>query len=160
MPHNSTTSTPPLEETYKKLPRNALLHQQNLSQDNTCTKECDIPTINLHGLTSSISQEITKCKKDIAKAASEWGIFHVLDHGISHKLLHVMRAEQIRLFSMPFEKKRSWCGLPYGSYRWGTPTAICQEQFSWSEAFHVPLSDTGDSSEEFKTFRTLAILML
>ncbi|KAJ3691403.1 hypothetical protein LUZ61_020567 [Rhynchospora tenuis] len=153
MPYYSTTSTPPLEETYVKLPSNALLHQQNSSQDNTCTKECEIPTINLHGLTSNISQEITKCKEDIAKAASEWGIFHVLDHGISHKLLHVMRTEQIRLFSMPFEKKRSWCGLPYGSYRWGTPTATCQEQFSWSEAFHVPLSDIDDSSEEFKTFR-------
>lgn len=156
------TSNPPLEESYKKLPSNALLHQQSLNRDDTCTKEYEIPTINLHGLTSGISQERTKCKEDIAKAASEWGIFHVLDHGISQKLLQVMRREQVRLFSMPFEKKRSWCGLPYGSYRWGTPTATCREQFSWSEVFHVPLSDTGDScsSEEFKTFRYLSKLSL
>jgi isopenicillin N synthase-like dioxygenase len=98
-----------------------------------------------------------KCKEAIAKAAEEWGVFHVLDHGISHKLLRVMRREQIRLFSMPFKKKRSCCGLPYGSYRWGTPTATCQEQFSWSEAFHVPLSDIDVScpTEEFNTFRYL-----
>lgn len=155
MPYYSTSSNPPLKESYMKLPSNDVLHQQSLNQDNKCIKECEIPIINLHGLTSNISQERIKCKEDIAKAASEWGIFHVLDHGISHKLLRVMRREQIRLFSMPFEKKRSSYGLPYGSYRWGTPTATCQEQFSWFEAFHVPLSDIGGScsSEEFKTFR-------
>ncbi|KAL3583299.1 hypothetical protein D5086_014360 [Populus alba] len=31
-------------------------------------------------------------------------------------------------------------GVLNNSYRWGTPTATCPKQFSWSEAFHIPIS--------------------
>ncbi|THU47910.1 hypothetical protein C4D60_Mb09t20640 [Musa balbisiana] len=54
-----------------------------------------------------------------------------------------MSREQKRLFELPFEMKAS-AKLLNGSYRWGTPTAKSLDQFSWSEAFHVPLAKISD----------------
>ncbi|WRX16220.1 Oxoglutarate/iron-dependent dioxygenase - like 10, partial [Theobroma cacao] len=41
------------------------------------------------------------------------------------------------------------------SYTWGTPTATCPKQFSWSEAFHVPLTKVSDEAcyGEFTSLR-------
>lgn len=51
----------------------------------------------------------------------------------------------MKLFKKPFDEKvvngdrRNEDSLS-GCYRWGTPSATCLEQLSWSEAFHVPLN--------------------
>ncbi|KAI4996503.1 hypothetical protein ZWY2020_051423 [Hordeum vulgare] len=72
----------------------------------------------------------------MASAASEWGFFQVINHGVGRELLEEMRREQARLFHQPFDRKEK-TGL---SYRWGSPTATSLGQLSWSEAFHVPLA--------------------
>nr|UQE85513.1 GA 2-oxidase 2 [Dioscorea oppositifolia] len=51
-----------------------------------------------------------------------------------------MKEEQKKLFELPFEKKVTSKFLN-DFYRWGTPSATSLNQFSWSEAFHCPLSD-------------------
>ncbi|KAJ0963896.1 hypothetical protein J5N97_029018 [Dioscorea zingiberensis] len=87
-----------------------------------------------------MTEDVLDCMATIAKASSEWGFFQVLNHGISHELLREMKEEQKQLFEMPFEKKVT-SRLLNNSYRWGTPSATSRDQFSWSEAFHVPLSE-------------------
>uniref|UniRef100_A0A6N2L7G4 Fe2OG dioxygenase domain-containing protein n=2 Tax=Salix TaxID=40685 RepID=A0A6N2L7G4_SALVM len=42
---------------------------------------------------------------------------------------------------MKRSKKKRLLNLSSGTYRWGTPTATCLKQLSWSEAFHVPVTD-------------------
>ncbi|URE06960.1 gibberellin 2-beta-dioxygenase [Musa troglodytarum] len=66
-----------------------------------------------------------------------------------------MWREQIKLFELPFEKKAR-STLLNDSYRWGTPTATSLQQFSWSEAFHVPIakiSEKGSCHGEFSSLR-------
>ncbi|KAK1273635.1 Gibberellin 2-beta-dioxygenase 8 [Acorus gramineus] len=119
------------------------------------TGECDLPIIDLSALRSSIEGERKACVKAIAEASSEWGFFQVLNHGVSQQLLMEMRREQVKVFNTPFEKKAS-CGILNDSYRWGTPSATSLEQFSWSEAFHVPLnkiSQEGCCPLEFTSLR-------
>lgn len=83
--------------------------------------------------------EREKCKAEIAKASQEWGFFQVVNHGISEEILEKMRCEQVNVFKKSFHEKEM-C-FPAGTYRWGTPSATCLRQVSWSEAFHVPLID-------------------
>lgn len=93
------------------------------------------------------------CKKDIAAAAREWGLFQVRNHGVSKQLLERIYAEQMKVFRQPFNKKKEERLLNYSadSYRWGAPNATTLQQLSWSEAYHISLSatsTTADSLEE------------
>jgi gibberellin 2-oxidase len=88
------------------------------------------------------------CADAMARAASEWGFFQVTGHGVGRALLERLRAEQARLFRLPFETKAR-AGLLNGSYRWGAPTATSLRHLSWSEAFHVPLASISGSGCDF-----------
>lgn len=99
-------------------------------------EECELPLIDLSMLKLGRS-ESEKCKAQIAKASREWGFFQVVNHGISHEIFENMRREQGEVFKKPFHEKEM-C-FPAGAYRWGTPSATCLGQLSWSEAFHVPM---------------------
>lgn len=122
---------PPFEESYKKL-----LFNKQTTTTNNIIKECDLPLIDLNN-------NHERCVREMSEAASEWGFFQVVNHGIPKKVLEKMRSEEMKMFHQPFCRKSEpeFMELSEGSYRWGNPTATCVRQFSWSEAFHIPLSD-------------------
>ncbi|KAK8642179.1 hypothetical protein V6N13_011536 [Hibiscus sabdariffa] len=60
------------------------------------------------------------------------------------ELFEKLREEQVRVFKQPFRNK--FLNFSDGSYRWGTPTATSPRQLSWSEAFHIPMTDISSSS--------------
>ncbi|XP_030960669.1 gibberellin 2-beta-dioxygenase 6-like [Quercus lobata] len=118
-------------------------------------EECQLPLIDLTALIKHHNErERLACSTAICKASSEWGFFQVVNHGISPELLGTMKKEQLKLFQTPFESKAS-CGLLNNSYRWGTPTATYPKQFSWSEAFHIPLTKISEEAGygEFSSVR-------
>lgn len=137
-------SNPPLSSTYKTLFAN---HPQLLDPSQIAATECDLPIIDLRDLTSSNFDIVQKCKNEIVLAASEWGFFQVINHGISHDLLLQLRKFQINLFHEPFEKKKKekLLELAPENYCWGTPSATNVEQLSWSEAYHIPLNSISES---------------
>jgi len=133
-------SDPPFEETYKNL----FNKDQNIINDELMVdNECELPVIDLSRLNDDeVARE--ECKSMIAKASQEWGFFQVVNHGISSDILKRLRCEQKKVFKEPFDKKTKedqFLNFSAGSYRWGTPTATCIKQLSWSEAFHIPLTD-------------------
>ncbi|KAK4484125.1 hypothetical protein RD792_011345 [Penstemon davidsonii] len=156
---------PPLSHDYNKIlsqyTRKTITHDDNIN-GSTNIQECyhdqELPLIDLVGLTCDNEVERVKCKTEIARASSEWGFFQVINHGISIELLNKMRREQIKLFNASFATK-STCGLLNNSYRWGTPTATSPENFSWSEAFHVPLTMIPDQDcyGEFDSLREVLV---
>ncbi|KAE8667248.1 Gibberellin 2-beta-dioxygenase 8 [Hibiscus syriacus] len=119
-------------------------------------EECQLPLIDLCGLTSADETVRRACADAICRASSEWGFFQVVNHGISHRLVEKMRSEQVKLFQAPFKTKAK-SGLLNNSYRWGNPRATCPDQFSWSEAFHVPLTKVSDEAcyGEFTSLRNV-----
>lgn len=128
---------PPFETTYKKLFENV-----REAPEVGGVEECELPMIDLDELKlDELSRRA--CKKKIARASQEWGFFQVINHGISGEVLEKMREEQVKLFAKPFSDKaeNKDSNFSAGSYRWGTPSATCLNQLSWSEAFHVSLSD-------------------
>lgn len=102
--------------------------------------ECELPVIDL----SRLSEAREECKCEIARASQEWGFFQVVNHGIPTDILCRLRCEQEKVFKQPFHNKTKedkFFNFSPGSYRWGTPSATCTTQLSWSEAFHIPLTD-------------------
>lgn len=151
-------SDPPFEETYKML----LDKAQNNEEENVVDEECQLPVIDLSRLEEN-SDEVAReeCKSEIARASQEWGFFQVVNHGISSDIFNRLRCEQEKVFKQPFDKKTKedkFLNFSAGSYRWGTPTATSITQLSWSEAFHIPLSDIlGGSTPSNTTLRYLLI---
>ncbi|XP_057775191.1 gibberellin 2-beta-dioxygenase 6-like [Salvia miltiorrhiza] len=144
-------STPPLSQHYTKV-AHGRSHDRSSQSEVACHH--DLPVIDLAGLMDGDEGARAKCASKIAAASSEWGFFQVVNHGINPKLLNRMRREQIELFNAPFSRKSS-CGILNNSYRWGSPTAIAPDNFSWSEAFHISLTKISDQScyAEFSSLR-------
>ncbi|XP_023728273.1 gibberellin 2-beta-dioxygenase 8 [Lactuca sativa] len=130
------SSDPPFQEFYKKLFESHARNKNDFMILDVA-EERELPMIDL-----GVEEE--KCKMEIAKASQEWGFFQVINHGVSLDVLEKMRCEQVRLFHRPFHEKTKEGSEKFnflaGSYQWGTPSATCLRQLSWSEAFHVPLA--------------------
>ncbi|RWV91408.1 hypothetical protein GW17_00046307 [Ensete ventricosum] len=130
--------SPPFLATYKSL----FGGQQAIDTETEVVECCDLPLIDLSRLNSVL--EAAQCKQDIVTAASEWGFFQIVNHGIADGLLARLREEQVKRFRQPFKQKASEKLLDFSddSYRWGTPTATSLKHLSWSEAYHIPLSSS------------------
>ncbi|XXG59393.1 hypothetical protein AAC387_Pa04g1488 [Persea americana] len=132
------------------------IHWSSYGGEGHIIAKCQLPLIDLRALIGPGSEsERQACEAAIVKESSEWGFFQVLNHGISQELLEEMRREQKKLFELPHEKKVG-CKLLNNSYRQGTPTTTSLKEFSWSEAFHIHLtniSEDGCFSEEFNSKR-------
>ncbi|XP_020577453.1 gibberellin 2-beta-dioxygenase 8-like [Phalaenopsis equestris] len=107
-----------------------------------------LPLIDL----SRLILEPEECKAEIRLAAAEWGFFQVVSHGVPRELLERLRKVQANLFRRPFTEKEKEKGklldFPAGCcYSWGTPTATCLTQLSWSEAYHIPMTPSAVPSK-------------
>ena len=141
-------SIPPFHEAYKTLrdkPKNRD-EERDFDNELAVVEECELPVIDLSLLEESDEMVREECKCEIARASKEWGFFQVVNHGISREVFNNLRLEQEKVFKQPFDEKTKEHNFSAGSYRWGTPTATCIRQVSWSEAFHIPLTDILDSS--------------
>ena len=140
---------PPFEATYKRL-----FDDVTAAPEVSAVAECELPMIDLNELNlGEFSRRA--CMKKIALASKEWGFFQVINHGICREVLEKMREEQVKLFAKPFSDKAANkdSNFSAGSYRWGTPLATCLRQLSWSEAFHVSLSDVLGSRDVHNNLR-------
>ncbi|KAF8409512.1 hypothetical protein HHK36_005588 [Tetracentron sinense] len=137
-------SDPPFLDTYKTLFENCIgdaRTERPKDEKISIVEECELPLIDLSRLNLGVLER-EECKREIAKASTEWGFFQAVNHGVSAEILERMRSEQVKVFQLPFNKKAKEKLLNFSpdSYRWGTPSATCLRQFSWSEAFHIPLT--------------------
>ncbi|KAL6505926.1 hypothetical protein OROHE_023305 [Orobanche hederae] len=151
-------SNPPLAQAYSKI-HSRQTTCEHADMQSEYESEIELPLIDVKSLTSEDNEERAKCAVEIARASSEWGFFQVVNHGVSPKLFSQIRREQVQLFNTSFSRK-STCGLLDNSYRWGTPTATSPEDFSWSEAFHIPITKISDQScygEEFLSLREVMV---
>ncbi|XP_023514448.1 gibberellin 2-beta-dioxygenase 8-like [Cucurbita pepo subsp. pepo] len=140
-------SNPPLFQQYELLLQSTA-HLQPLHNGyqptSSVLEECQLPLVDLKGLESGKEKERMACSREIFEASAEWGFFQVINHGIRSELLSRMSKEQMKLFAVPFENK-STSGILDNSYRWGAATATQPNQFSWSEAFHIPLTKVSEA---------------
>ncbi|PIA31914.1 hypothetical protein AQUCO_04700049v1 [Aquilegia coerulea] len=152
------STDPPFQKTYKTIFIKTEDEEDLKKNDNlVVVEECELPLIDLSRLSpNNDSGTREECKRAITEASKEWGFFQVVNHGISREILERMHDEQVKLFRKPFNKKANekLSNFSPDSYRWGTPSATSLKQFSWSEAFHIPLTDIASASVgEFNSLR-------
>ncbi|XP_011048298.1 PREDICTED: gibberellin 2-beta-dioxygenase 8-like [Populus euphratica] len=144
---------PPFQETYKSLFNDYTIASKDKDDSlMNANDECELPLIDLHRLTLEYSEK-EQCVKEIKQAASEWGFLQVINHGIPQEILKSLQYEQRKAFQHPFRKKAedNFLNLSAKSYRWGNPRATCLRQLSWSEAFHVALTDISRIGDAYKS---------
>ncbi|THG04735.1 hypothetical protein TEA_013626 [Camellia sinensis var. sinensis] len=129
-------SDTPFQENCKTLFSN-FIEEQNPENPFTAYDEYELLLVDLSrsGLSDHDRKE---CERDLAMAAKQCGLFQVVNHGVSWEILAKLKSEQEKLFRQPFEKK---VNKFLNCYRWGSPAATSLMQFSWSEAFHIPLEN-------------------
>ncbi|CAL5200751.1 unnamed protein product [Lathyrus oleraceus] len=133
---------PPFLNTYKTLLEKSLEEDTNLYSMVERSDDEQLPLIDLERLNNE--EERDECMKEISEAASEWGFFQVINHGISNEIMEMMISEQKKLFHEPFVNKLSAetvFNLSPNTYRWGNPCATNLTQLPWLEAFHFSLTD-------------------
>ncbi|KAL7186467.1 hypothetical protein ACSBR2_028253 [Camellia fascicularis] len=135
-------SEPPFQEIYKTLFAN--FSEEGTNSESVHEKkpmildDYEIPLVDLSRL-SLCNLEQKEGKRELASAANQWGLFQVVNHGVSCDVLTRLRYEQVKLFQQPFQNKALNSLADY--YSWGAPSAATFMQFSWSEAFHIPLNN-------------------
>ncbi|KAF7833871.1 Gibberellin 2-beta-dioxygenase 8 [Senna tora] len=134
---------PPLLESYKKLVQNPV-SDDTKDQLTHCSvvETWEVPLIDFGRLLLDVERE--KCVEEMVEACRQWGLFQVVNHGISLELLERMKLEQMKLFHQPFVNKSQemvsfFNNINSPTYRWGNPFATHLTQLSWSEAFHISL---------------------
>ena len=149
---------PPFEETYKTLLQDSPIDVNYETKDYDhhveMIEDCDLPLINLSHLMSSDNdkQERDKCMHEVIHAATNWGFFQIVNHGVSKELLKSLENEQKKLFNQPFKNKTQNHFLNLPRYRWGNPKATCLKQLSWSEALHLSINDIS-AMQDFNNLR-------
>ncbi|XVE50547.1 hypothetical protein DITRI_Ditri01bG0171600 [Diplodiscus trichospermus] len=111
-------------------------------------EELELPLVDLNHLNHG-PFERQECIEQMAQAASEWGFFQIVNHGIPQELLDRLRYEQVKVFQQPFDKKteKNFLNLSAHSYHWGNPFATSLSNLSWTEALHISLKDTSKMDE-------------
>lgn len=138
---------PPLMEVFKNLPKTDPETGHVDEHITTSRLNCyELPVVDLARLTSGQIMPQKECEKEIIEASKEWGFFQVVNHGICDETFVKLQEEQVKLFRQPFDKKakQNPSNSPTGFYRWGNLAATSRAHFSWSEAFHIPVSSVSD----------------
>ncbi|KAJ4951997.1 hypothetical protein NE237_028829 [Protea cynaroides] len=67
-----------------------------------------VPTVDLKDLDSEEPEVREKCREELKKAATEWGVMHLVNHGISDDIINRVRAAGKTFFDLPVEEKEKY----------------------------------------------------
>nr|UZH24572.1 anthocyanidin synthase [Moringa oleifera] len=67
-----------------------------------------VPTIDLKGIDAEDEKERERCREELKKAAMEWGVMHLVNHGISDELMSRVKKVGEVFFDLPVEEKEKY----------------------------------------------------
>nr|BAF49295.1 leucoanthocyanidin dioxygenase [Clitoria ternatea] len=67
-----------------------------------------VPTIDLSEIDSSDEVVRKKCREKLKKAAEEWGVMHLVNHGIPSEVIQRLKKAGEEFFSQPVEEKEKY----------------------------------------------------
>ncbi|XP_043721491.1 leucoanthocyanidin dioxygenase-like [Telopea speciosissima] len=67
-----------------------------------------VPTVDLKDLDSEEPAVRESCKEELKKSAMDWGVMHLVNHGISEDLINRVRAAGKTFFDLPVEEKEKY----------------------------------------------------
>lgn len=67
-----------------------------------------IPVVDLKGFGSEDEAVRRACVEEVRRVASEWGVMHIVNHGISLELIEKVRRVGKEFFDLPIEEKEKY----------------------------------------------------
>lgn len=67
-----------------------------------------LPTIDLEAIDSDDEERRKKCHVEVTKAAVDWGVMHLINHGIPDELMERVRNAGRAFFELPVEEKEKY----------------------------------------------------
>nr|QKF30905.1 anthocyanidin synthase [Osmanthus fragrans]UBR90281.1 anthocyanidin synthase [Osmanthus fragrans] len=146
-------------------------------EEEKCDKGPQLPTIDLHGLDSCDKQVREKCHEELIKAAKEWGVMHLVNHGISDELIDRVKMAGKTFFDQPMEEKEKYANDQASGNVQGYGSKLANnasDQLEWQDYFFhcvfpeeksdiwpkVPTDYTPATSEYAKQLRGLTSKIL
>ncbi|CAH9115541.1 unnamed protein product [Cuscuta epithymum] len=72
------------------------------------TEGPQVPTVDLTGIDSEDPVVRGKCREEVKAAAVEWGVMHLVNHGIPEELIRRVKAAGEGFFALPIEEKEKY----------------------------------------------------
>ncbi|KAI3453632.1 hypothetical protein Pfo_010295 [Paulownia fortunei] len=67
-----------------------------------------VPAIDLEAINSDDEETRNKCHEELKKAAMEWGVMHLINHGIAEELINRVKIAGREFFELPVEEKEKY----------------------------------------------------
>ncbi|KAJ7523284.1 hypothetical protein O6H91_18G045400 [Diphasiastrum complanatum] len=106
----------------------------------------EIPVIDIAGL---IGERRSGIVADIGRACSEWGIFQIINHGVTKSLTERIRAEAFEFFAMPLEEKTVYAAKPGQFVGYANGSILTDEKYmDWRELITLRCFPIGSRNED------------
>nr|WOC73937.1 anthocyanidin synthase [Ficus virens] len=89
-------------------PQEELTSIGNIFEEEKKVEGPQVPTIDLKDVNSDDQLVREKCREELKKAATEWGVMHLVNHGISDELMERVKKAGEVFFNLPIEKKEKY----------------------------------------------------
>ncbi|KAF2298909.1 hypothetical protein GH714_029053 [Hevea brasiliensis] len=89
-------------------PQEELTSIGNVFEEEKKEEGPQVPTIDLKEVDSEDIVVREKCRADLVKAAKEWGVMHLVNHGISDDLIDRVKKAGQAFFDLPIEEKERY----------------------------------------------------
>lgn len=89
-------------------PKEELTSIGNIFEEEMKEEGPQLPTIDLKDIESEDKEVLEKCREALKNAAMEWGVMHIVNHGISTELMDRVRVAGQTFFDQPIEEKEKY----------------------------------------------------
>lgn len=96
------------------------------------------PVINLEDLNSSDIERQKICHEKLKKAATEWGVMHLINHGIAEELINRVKQAGEEFFGLPGPEKEKYANDPASGNVQGYGSKLANNacgQLEWEDYF-------------------------
>lgn len=89
-------------------PQEELTSIGNVFEEEKKDEGPQVPTIDLKDIESEDEVVRERCREELKKAAMEWGVMHLVNHGISDDLINRVKVAGETFFNLPIEEKEKY----------------------------------------------------
>ncbi|GKV38177.1 hypothetical protein SLEP1_g46115 [Rubroshorea leprosula] len=89
-------------------PQEELTNMGNVFEEEKKDEGSQVPTIDLRDIDSEDPEVRERCREELKKAAMDWGVMHLVNHGISDDLMDRVKKAGEAFFNLPVEEKEKY----------------------------------------------------
>ncbi|KAM7259686.1 hypothetical protein ACFE04_015427 [Oxalis oulophora] len=119
-------------------PQEELKSIQNIFDEEKKIEGPQLPTIDLKEIDSEDKEVRDKCRETLKLAAMDWGVMHLVNHGISDELIDRVKTAGAKFFELPVEEKEKYANEQESGMIQGYGSKLANNasgQLEWQDYF-------------------------